>query len=104
MAFVSAVPVLGRSAHSPVAAYASTFSSVRFTAAPARRANLRMALDNENKSIPQGFTFFSEQLNGRAAMVGFTLALLTEALTGKGIVGQLASIGEVVNSAKALIG
>jgi hypothetical protein len=30
-----------------------------------------------------------EQLNGRAAMVGFGAALLGEWLTGKGIVGQL---------------
>ncbi len=30
-----------------------------------------------------------EQLNGRAAMVGFSAALLGEWLTGKGIVGQL---------------
>ncbi len=30
-----------------------------------------------------------EQLNGRAAMVGFAAAILGEWLTGKGIVGQL---------------
>lgn len=56
-----------------------------------------------DRSIPQGFTFFSETLNGRAAMLGFTLALVTEAITGKGIVGQLASVVDVVNTAKALI-
>ena len=48
----------------------------------------------ENRNIPQGFTFFSEQLNGRAAMMGFVLALVTEAITGKGIVGQVSSIFE----------
>lgn len=31
-----------------------------------------------------------ERLNGRAAMVGFTAAVLGEVLTGRGIVGQLA--------------
>ncbi|MGR3279879.1 high light inducible protein [Acaryochloris marina NIES-2412] len=39
-----------------------------------------------------GFTSFAETLSGRLAMVGFSLALVTEVLTGKGIVGQLASL------------
>lgn len=52
--------------------------------------------------IPQGFTAFSEQLNGREAMIGFVLAIATEAITGKGIIGQVASIFEVVNRASAL--
>lgn len=30
-----------------------------------------------------------EQLNGRAAMLGFLAAVLGEALTGQGVVGQL---------------
>ncbi len=38
-----------------------------------------------------GFSAFSEIWNGRLAMIGFTLALIIEALTGKGIVGQLVS-------------
>lgn len=38
-----------------------------------------------------GFSAFSETWNGRLAMIGFTLAILTEALTGKGIIGQLIS-------------
>jgi len=33
-----------------------------------------------------------ERLNGRAAMVGFTAAVLGEWLTGHGIVGQLTSV------------
>lgn len=49
----------------------------------------RLVMMKEDKSIPQGFTRFSEELNGRAAMVGFFLALMTEALTGEGIVGQV---------------
>ena len=32
-----------------------------------------------------------ELLNGRVAMLGFLIGLLTEMLTGQGIVGQLAS-------------
>lgn len=31
----------------------------------------------------------AERMNGRAAMLGFVIAVLTEALTGYGIVGQL---------------
>lgn len=31
----------------------------------------------------------AEKLNGRVAMLGFLLALLTEALSGYGILGQL---------------
>ncbi|MGR3280546.1 chlorophyll a/b-binding protein [Acaryochloris marina NIES-2412] len=38
-----------------------------------------------------GFSAFSEIWNGRLAMMGFTLALITEALTGKGIIGQIIS-------------
>ena len=33
----------------------------------------------------------AELLNGRVAMLGFLIGLLTEMLTGQGIVGQLAS-------------
>lgn len=51
--------------------------------------------DNESQQIPQGFTAFSETLNGRAAMVGFFLAVATEALTGQGIVGQLSSVVKI---------
>ena len=36
-----------------------------------------------------GFSAFPETWNGRLAMIGFTLALITEALTGKGIIGQI---------------
>lgn len=36
-----------------------------------------------------GFSTFSETWNGRLAMIGFTLAVITEALTGKGIIGQI---------------
>ncbi|MEO1093455.1 MAG: high light inducible protein [Cyanobacteria bacterium J06638_28] len=36
-----------------------------------------------------GFTFFAERWNGRLAMLGFTIGLLTELLTGQGILEQL---------------
>lgn len=101
MAFVSGAPVLAHSTATPLAVSSFTNSSRKVTVAPTRSANLRMGLDEKNKNIPQGFTAFSEQLNGRAAMMGFILALATEALTGKGIIGQIASIGEVINAAKA---
>lgn len=39
-----------------------------------------------------GFTSFAETLSGRLAMVGFFLALITEILTGQGIVGQLSAL------------
>ncbi len=32
--------------------------------------------------IPQGFTAYSEMLNGHVAMLGFTLALVTELIIG----------------------
>ena len=35
---------------------------------------------------------FVERLNGRAAMVGFSAAVLGELLTGNGIVGQLTGL------------
>ncbi len=100
MAFISGAPVLARFT-SPTLAVSSFTSSHKVTVAPSRSATLRMAAGDENKKIPQGFTTFSEQLNGRAAMMGFILALVTEAITGKGIIGQIASIGEVINAAKA---
>jgi hypothetical protein len=34
----------------------------------------------EDKSIPQGFTLFSENLSGRTAMLGFVAALGAEIL------------------------
>jgi len=35
---------------------------------------------------------FVERLNGRAAMVGFSAAILGELFTGRGIVGQLTGV------------
>lgn len=39
-----------------------------------------------------GFSAFSEVWNGRLAMIGLTLAVIIEALTGKGIIGQVVSL------------
>lgn len=36
-----------------------------------------------------GFNEYAERLNGRAAMVGFVLALAVEYLTGKGVLSWL---------------
>lgn len=36
-----------------------------------------------------GFTDFAENWNGRLAMLGFTIGVLTELLTGKGILEQI---------------
>lgn len=44
------------------------------------------------QQVTFGFTNIAENWNGRLAMLGFVLALATEAITGEGIVGQLASI------------
>ena len=106
-AFVSATPILS-TRPSQVLSH-STFSTRHTTvvaAQPARRASVvHMNMDEDKpqlQKIPQGFTLFSEQLNGRAAMMGFILALTTEAITGKGIIGQVSSIFDIVNLASAL--
>jgi hypothetical protein len=39
-----------------------------------------------------GWTDSAEMLNGRLAMVGFVLAIVTELLTGQGVIGQIQSI------------
>lgn len=100
-AFVSATPILARSTISPSV---SSLSSRRpAVAAPTRRpAAISMMADEKPPKIPQGFTAFSELLNGRAAMIGFVLAVATEALTGKGVIGQVASIFDISNVTSTL--
>jgi hypothetical protein len=39
-----------------------------------------------------GFTDFAETFGGRLAMVGFSLGLVTEIITGQGIVNQVATL------------
>ena len=43
----------------------------------------------ENQESKFGFSTFAENWNGRLAMLGFVIGLLTELLTGKGILAQL---------------
>jgi hypothetical protein len=43
----------------------------------------------ENKEAKFGFTSFAENWNGRLAMLGFAIGILTEFLTGQGILSQL---------------
>lgn len=101
-AFVSATPVLARA---PVLSSSTTFTpttrvTTRVQSAPVRRSTLVMKT-GDKEPIPQGFTLYSEQINGRAAMFGFILAVATEAITGKGIIGQLSALGDVSGIASA---
>ncbi len=43
----------------------------------------------ENQESKFGFTQFAENWNGRLAMLGFVIGLVTELLTGQGILSQL---------------
>jgi len=43
----------------------------------------------EDKQAKLGFTNFAETWNGRLAMLGFTIGILTELLTGQGILSQI---------------
>jgi hypothetical protein len=101
MAFVSGLAVFPSAVSSTITK--SSFVSYRPSAAVSARrpvAAIRMGVDGENKKIPQGFTLFSEQLNGRAAMFGFVLALATEIINPghPGIVAQVSSLVEVIKN------
>ena len=43
----------------------------------------------DNKETKYGFTQFAETWNGRLAMLGFTIGMATELLTGQGILSQI---------------
>ncbi|MBC6421587.1 MAG: high light inducible protein [Hormoscilla sp. SP5CHS1] len=45
-------------------------------------------MENQQKS-KFGFTEFAETWNGRLAMLGLTIGLATELMTGQGILSQL---------------
>ena len=44
---------------------------------------------SDSASSRFGFVDFAETWNGRLAMMGFVIGLLTEVLTGQGILGQI---------------
>lgn len=46
----------------------------------------------DNKESKFGFTTFAETWNGRLAMLGFTILLVTEAVTGHGLLSQFGLI------------
>lgn len=56
---------------------------------------LRRVLESLRKKLMQnqeskfGFTQFAETWNGRLAMLGFVIGIVTELLTGQGILSQL---------------
>ncbi len=43
----------------------------------------------EKQDAKFGFTSFAENWNGRLAMLGFVIGILTELMTGQGILSQL---------------
>jgi len=46
-------------------------------------------MPDSTSSARFGFVNFAETWNGRLAMLGFTIGLATELLTGQGILGQI---------------
>ena len=46
------------------------------------------------KFTPDPYKSFSEKLNGRAATLGLSIGLAVEALTGKGIIEQVATLNQ----------
>lgn len=46
-------------------------------------------MTEEQATKKYGFTNIAETWNGRLAMLGFTIGILTELLTGQGILSQL---------------
>jgi hypothetical protein len=44
-------------------------------------------MDNQESKF--GFTSFAENWNGRLAMLGFVIGIVTEYVTGQGILSQL---------------
>lgn len=95
-AFVAATPIGTARATSTVLRTLYAGRTRNFVATTRRAARITMG-----EKIPQGFTLFSEQLNGRVAMLGFVLAVVTEMITGQGIVGQISSI---ISNAENIIG
>lgn len=90
MAFVSAVSVAPRSATRP-SSLSTSFTGARVAAAPAARAAtltmkkvmppVKETLGNEKGLAAQGWTRWSETLNGRGAMLGLLIGFATEQLS-----------------------
>lgn len=120
MAFVGstvAFPAAGRPATSTaaVSARSSTFTAPLSLATPAaatgrvgvptmmvgedpKRKFGKIARDadakiNAQSNRPQGWTRFSEVVNGRGAMIGFASGLVVELATGQSIYSQVAALG-----------
>ncbi len=50
-------------------------------------------MENQEKKVAVfGFTRLAENWNGRLAMTGFGIGVLTEIITGEGIISQLSKI------------
>ncbi len=60
------------------------------------------------KFMPDPYKSFSKKLNGRAAMLGLGIGLAVEALTGKGIIEQVATFNQAsaldLSGIKGLLG
>lgn len=54
----------------------------------ANAENAKVRRESEYRG-PQGFTVYAEKVNGRMAMFGFVLGLITEIVTGKSIGDQM---------------
>lgn len=115
MAFVSSFIQSIKPASSSTAAFAaaSPLAARRtaVTARPVMMADMKEKIKAENATFryleenrrakeeslytPQrGFTDAAETLNGRMAMMGFAIGLVTELITGQGINAQLAALFE----------
>eukprot|EP00808_Paulinella_micropora_P022068 g72874.t1 len=54
-----------------------------------RTAQFHLEIEMASDNAKFGFVEFAEKWNGRMAMLGFTIGLATEAVTGSGILKQL---------------
>ncbi|OSX72149.1 hypothetical protein BU14_0463s0011 [Porphyra umbilicalis] len=118
MAFVGsavALPTAARPATAAVSARTSTFvAPLSLAAAPAARgaAVMMVGEDPQNRKFnkvardaeakieaqsnrPQGWTRFSEVVNGRGAMIGFAAGLVVELATGQSIYNQVIGLGSL---------
>lgn len=96
-AFVSAIPVLAKTAPSVLV---TSFTARAKVQIPKRHRTQAVVMVKEEKQRVEGmfgFTSFAENANGRAAMMGFVLAVMTELLTGHSLLSQIFTM---INNAK----